>query len=71
MTKPIVRYNHLDLEAFPVIVGQRAIVTPIDHNSNRVSNNGPAYTSPVISYDKETGQFETLNTIYVLDKKNG
>lgn len=61
--KPIVRYN----STYPshIQVGMGAYVWPIDHQSDRVSNNSYAHTSKVVSYDKTTGEFETLNTRYI------
>lgn len=49
-------------------VGQRAIVWPIDHYSELVSNEKAVMTSVVLSYDAVTGNFETQNTIYVLSE---
>lgn len=49
-------------------VGQSAFLVPVDHTNHvegqRVSNNLPVRTSTVVSYDKEAGVVETLNTIY-------
>jgi hypothetical protein len=47
-------------------VGQSAIVWPLDHPSELASNTSSVRTSEVLSYDKETGTFETKNTIYKL-----
>ncbi len=63
MNKPIVMYN-LD-QFYTVRVGACAIVCPIDHPSEQVSNRNAVHTSTVISHDKETYDFETLNTCYV------
>ena len=49
-------------------VGQRAIVWPIDHYSDMVSNEKAVMTSLVLSFNKVTGSFETQNTIYVLSE---
>jgi hypothetical protein len=63
VSKPVVHYiqrpgNH-------IVVGGRAVVWPIDHYAtDRVSNTRPASTSEVLRHDRETGEFETLNTIY-------
>lgn len=38
---------------------------PIDHDSPMVSNDSSILTSPVISHDPVTGNFETANTRYV------
>ena len=67
MSKQTVRYRLVD-GAPAICVRARAIVAPIDHTSDLVSNSGPAMTTPVINYDKSTGRFETLNTIYLLEK---
>ena len=45
-------------------VGYSALVWPVDHTSPFVSNEQVAVISKVISYDPETGVFETLNSIY-------
>ncbi len=59
--KPVVTYN---LDDFTSIEKNRcAIVTPIDHPSEHVSNKLSAHTSTVISIDGD--DFETLNTKYV------
>lgn len=48
-----------------IIVGQGAIIKPIDHpDSVNVSNNKMALTSRVLSYNKETGVFDTVNSVY-------
>ena len=43
-------------------VGACAYLTPTDHPS--VSNTKTVRTSPVASYNRETGELETENTIY-------
>lgn len=48
-------------------VGKQAVIWPIDHYSELVSNEKAVVTSIVISYDTVTGNFETQNTKYVLD----
>lgn len=58
--KPIVSYTQL----YFCEEGQGAIVKPVDHPSCLVTNLKLVLTSPVIKYDRETGEFETLNTIY-------
>ena len=63
ITKKIVHYNAQ--EPVEVYVGFAAFVTPIDHpDSEHVSNTRPVQTSKVLSYDKSTGEFETVNTLY-------
>jgi hypothetical protein len=48
-----------------IIVGRSAIVFPVDHyNSESVSNKKYVVTSTVLRVDEESGEFETLNTIY-------
>lgn len=47
-------------------IGLGALVTPIDHpDTENVSNERVARTSPVRSWDKESGRLETANTIYI------
>lgn len=46
-----------------VKVGQRAIVYPLNHPSEWVSNGSAALTTPVVAI-REGGIFETLNSIY-------
>ena len=61
-SKPVVRYR--ECMENQVYKGNCAIIMPIDHPSDDVSNSGmPAITSRIIqSYDD--GVFETENTIY-------
>lgn len=48
------------------IIGNRALVTPVDHpDTENVTNGKPALTTAVVSYDEVTEQFETHNTLYV------
>lgn len=61
--KPIVHYKGA---IGPIVVGRSATVFPVDHyNTTLVSNKKHAFTSTVVSYDQETGKFETQNTQYV------
>lgn len=66
-TKPIVQYRRED--GFFINVGKCAYVTPIDHpnhlEAHSVTNGREVRTSTVLSYNKETGEFETRNTKYV------
>lgn len=62
MPKPVVHYD--PNKYVNVQVGHSAFVTPFDHPGEDVSNTKTVITSPVRSYNKETGEFETLNTIY-------
>lgn len=49
----------------PTIVGNRAILTPVDHpDEENVSNYRPATTSSIVRHDLVTGVIETQNTIY-------
>lgn len=64
--KPVVRYKPVG--GTEIEVGYRARVIPLDHPSPLIDNGYYASTSPVLSYDPETGNFETQNTRYVLDK---
>jgi hypothetical protein len=60
--KKIVHYIPTEIE---IKVGSSAIVLPVDHyNYPTVSNEEIAITSWVVAYDKETGIFETENSIY-------
>ena len=68
--KPVVKYR----EVIPgmIHIGLRATIIPLDHpNPNGIVFNGEvAHTSRVLSYDKATGEFETMNTRYVLDTES-
>lgn len=66
--KPVVKYKH-DMNNF-IQVGMNAYVFSLNHHSKYVSNQFLVKTSKVISFDKETGNFETMNTIYELEKEN-
>jgi hypothetical protein len=64
--KPVVHYvKHKYQEIF---VGHAAVIWPLDHPSNLVSNTTSVRTSTVLSYDTTTGTFETKNTIYKISK---
>lgn len=64
MTKPVVEYATTE-HSF-IKLGCRAYVLAIAHpgNSNMSSGTKEVFTSEVIKYDEETGEFETLNTFY-------
>lgn len=62
--KPKVRYI-LD-ENNRIVVGENAIIKPIDHPF--VSNENFVFTSTVLSYDKDNNSFETRNTLYTGEK---
>lgn len=66
-SKPTVMYR--PMPDATVRVGHTALIFPVDHwNAALVSNSVVARTSKVVSYDKATGDFETLNTRYTLCK---
>jgi hypothetical protein len=49
-----------------IVVGQRALVIPMDHpDTINVTNGVHAFTSEVIAYNSETGEFETRNSRYL------
>ena len=58
--KRVVHYK----EASNVILYGRAIVLPIDHTSNLVTNTTYAITSPIVKVYPQSGDFETENSIY-------
>lgn len=60
--KPIVQYDPRYL--VQINLGFGALVKPIDHPSEDVSNESMIMTSPIIKYDG-AGCFETANTLYV------
>lgn len=64
--KPVVKYKY-DLNNF-IKVGESAYVFPLNHPSSLVSNTKLIQTSRVISFDENTGNFETVNTIYEFEK---
>lgn len=65
--KPVVEYSHIP-GSYPQ-VGRGTYILPHNHPAeDRVSNTGPAITSPVI-WVGDNGDFETKNTIYVLRKQ--
>lgn len=59
--KPIVHYSSLigDIE-----INYSATVTVVDHPAKYLNEEPFIYTSYVVNYDEETGEFETRNTIY-------
>lgn len=60
--KPVVLYEATEDDF--ITEGMGAYIRPINHPSEWVSNKKFVLTSIVISHDKETDEFETLNTIY-------
>ncbi len=62
MAKPIVHYVPNKYQS--INLGLPAYVFPIDHPGDLVSNEKMIRTSRVIKYDKHTGEFETMNSVY-------
>ena len=60
--KPIVFYCPNPF--YRIQTGLSALVVPTNHYSELVSNEKHVLTSKVIRHEPETGEFETLNTIY-------
>jgi hypothetical protein len=60
--KPVVYYR-TDVDFF-VKMGQGAIVHPVNHPSDLVSNTKAVLTSEVIQFNPINGGFETMNTVY-------
>jgi acyl dehydratase len=63
--KPVVKYQAV--LSTPPKVGTKYFIRPINHPSPFVSNTTIALTSTVLTSDDKTWNFETNNTIYVLD----
>lgn len=64
--KPVVEY--LPAGDFPILVDERAYIFTYGHPAAYLDKAPYVITSAVVSYDKETGDMETLNTKYVLKK---
>lgn len=62
MLKRLVQYDASEFNQ--IMLGFGAIVKPVNHDSEIVSNTKHVITSTVIKYDGE-GCFETANTLYV------
>lgn len=63
--KPVVQYVVTPFTR--IVEGEGAFVQPIDHpDTYNVTNGLHAFTSEVLSYDTNTGEFETKNSRYVL-----
>lgn len=62
--KPVVHYKVYPYNPF-IVVGERAAVITVDHPASYLNEAPYVSTSRVESYDKLTGVFETLNTLYV------
>lgn len=62
VTKRIAIYN---AEMITIIkVGRSALVFPLAHPDNQLTLTKHVMTSPVVFHDRESGVFETENTIY-------
>ena len=59
MPKQIVHYV-----GTPTLMDGYALLTPIDHPSELVSNTRQVRTSSVVNVDPQSGVIETMNTIY-------
>jgi hypothetical protein len=53
----------------PLTVGEGAIVIPVNHTSEWVSNFKECFTSTVVRIENDGTTFETLNSVYVLMAK--
>ena len=60
--KPTVQYDPTLFHS--ILLGNSALVYPLDHTSPYVSNTKLVKTSKVVFYNETTGEFETLNTLY-------
>lgn len=63
--KPVVHYLKIMAMGDPV-VGQRYNVVTLDHPASYLNEAPYVHTSTVVSVDEATGNFQTLNTNYVL-----
>ena len=63
MSKPIVHYEISKDNLIKEGIG--ALIAPIDHPSDNVSNTVIAHTSNVLHYNEAANTFETNNTIYI------
>ena len=64
--KPVVEY--LPVGDFPILVDERVHIITYGHPAAYLDKAPYVITSPVVSYDEETGDFETRNTKYILKK---
>lgn len=62
-TKPIVKFKTSQFQY--IKLNEPAVIFPLNHPSDLVSNTGLIMTSKVINYHPIWNAFETLNTIYV------
>lgn len=62
--KPVVTYKVTPHTQ--IVVGERAFVIPTNHPDEvNVENGRHAFTTEVVSYNTDTGEFETKNSRYV------
>ena len=45
-------------------IGKSATITTVDHPAAYLNEFPIVYTSAVVAFDEETGEFETRNTLY-------
>ncbi len=64
MNKKTVRYSDVE-PGIKIQVGQRYQLYPVDHTSPFVSNTRWCSTSPVVSFNRKTGEIETCYSIYM------
>lgn len=59
--KPVVHYttrwNNFE-------IGKSVTITTVDHPAGYLNQFPVVYTSAVVTFDEETGEFETRNTLY-------
>jgi hypothetical protein len=55
---------HYTMASGEIRVGRPAMVKPVDHTSAFVTNTSLVITSKVLKIDRETGEFETENSLY-------
>ena len=67
--KPVVEYTASELNFIKVGFGAHVVALNHPGNENYNGGEGAVYTSTVISYDEDSGTFETRNTIYKLAYK--
>lgn len=59
--KPVVHYTARwnDFE-----IGKSVTITTVDHPAAYLNDFPVVYTSAIVAFDEETGEFETRNTLY-------
>lgn len=65
-TKPVEYYSEQDY----IVVGDRAHVKVVTHRDPTIPSNCWVTTSTVLAYDKDSGAFETRNTLYKRCEEN-